>query len=107
MGSTWNSVFLTKHHQNKGIPLKNTLQAIALVAQLLAIWPIAKTAFASRKTLRDGSHQILDGGDASGNSHDPSMGDAIELLLSDKAKVAIPLAALLASTGLQIWALFL
>lgn len=87
--------------------MKNTLQAIALVAQLLAIWPIAKTAFASRKTLLDGSHQIIDGGDANGNSHGPSMGDAIELLLNDKAKAAIPLAALLVSTGLQVWALFL
>lgn len=87
--------------------MRNTLQAIALVAQLLAIWPIAKTAFASRKTLREGSHQILDGGDASGDSHSPSMGDAIELLLEDKAKAAIPLAALIVSTGLQIWALFL
>ena len=87
--------------------MKNTLQAIALVAQLLAIWPIAKAAFSSRKTLREGSHQILDGGDASGNSHGPSMGDAIELLLNDKARAAIPLAALIVSTGLQIWALFL
>lgn len=87
--------------------MKNTLQAIALVAQLIAIWPIARTAFASRKTLRDGSHQVIDGGDVNGNSQGPSMADAVELLLSDKAKVAFPLAGLLVSTGLQIWALFL
>lgn len=93
--------------ESEGLNLKNIIQAIALVAQLLAIWPVAKAALASRKTLRDGSHQILDGGDASGNSHGPSMADALELLLSDKAKIAIPLVGLLASTGLQIWALFL
>ncbi len=87
--------------------MKNTLQANALVAQLIAIWPIARTAFASRKTLRDGSHQVIDGGDVSGKSQGPSMADAVELLLNDKAKAAIPLAALLVSTGLQVWALFL
>lgn len=97
----------TEAYESEGITLKDTIQAIALLVQLLAIWPMANTAFASRKTLRDGSHQILDAGDASGNSHGPSMGDALELLLSDKAKVAIPLAALIASTGLQIWAIFL
>jgi hypothetical protein len=93
--------------ESEGLNLKNIIQGIALVAQVTAIWPIAKAALDSRKTLRDGSHQILDGGDASGNSLGPSMADAVEHLLRDKAKVAIPLVGLLASTGLQIWVLFL
>lgn len=83
--------------------MKNAIQLLGLVIQLLAIIPMVVSALVSRRTLKNGAHRRLDGGMADGSSMGLSIGDAIELLLRDKVNVWITLLALLLSTGLQIW----
>lgn len=82
--------------------MKTVLQIASLFLQVFALIPIVLSWRKSSLILRNRTYLVIDGGDAEGNSADPSISEAMELLLNNLKHVGLPISLILAGFGVQV-----